>query len=154
MSPDFHARFDAKSRTYRYYFINKKESYPWEERYALPIRRNVDITLLNSYARLLRGEMDFNTFAASEDREKSTCRYIKNAVFYIENHKIIFEITANAFMRKMVRSIAGTLMDFEAKGLESEYLKDVLNSGDRSLTGPTAPPQGLFLWKVDYDSIL
>ena len=148
---DFHARFNAKSRTYRYYFINKKDVYPWEERYALALKRNVDIALLNSYARLLRGEMDFSVFAMSEDKEKSTFRYISNAVFFMENDKIIFEITANAFMRKMVRSIAGTFIDFEAKGYKSEYLMEVLASGDRSLAGPTAPPQGLFLWKVDYN---
>jgi tRNA pseudouridine38-40 synthase len=71
-------------------------------------------------------------------------------VFFIEKDRLIFEITANAFLRKMVRSVAGTFLHYEEKGLHPEELRGIIASKDRSLAGPTLPPQGLFLWKVEY----
>jgi tRNA pseudouridine38-40 synthase len=63
---------------------------------------------------------------------------------------LVFEISANAFLWKMVRSVAGTLLHFEEHGLPPEALESLIASGDRSRAGPTLPPQGLFLWKIDY----
>ena len=63
---------------------------------------------------------------------------------------LIFEIRANAFLWKMVRSMAGTLLHYEERGLSPEEFKALVNSGDRRLAGPTAPPGGLFLWRIDY----
>ena len=147
---DFHARFDARLRSYRYFFITRKEALPWELRYAWHIRRQPDIKLLNEYARLFRGEMDCTAFAVPGDKSKSRNRFIQSASFFYDGGKLVFEISANAFLWKMVRSIAGTLIHFEEKGYEISYLQNVINTKDRSLTGPTAPAQGLFLWKVDY----
>ena len=147
---DFHARFDARLRTYRYYFINRRETMPWELRYAWKLRRNPDIGKLNDYARLLRGEMDFTTFAVPGDKSKSRHRFIFGAIFFFEGDKLVFEISANAFLWKMVRSIAGTLIHFEEKGFSPDYFREVIESHNRQLSGPTAPPEGLFLWKVDY----
>ena len=147
---DFHARFDARMRTYRYYFILRRDALPWELRYAWHIRRQPDIGRLNDYARLLRGEMDCTAFAVPHDKSKSRFRYIFGASFFMEGGFLVFEISANAFLWKMVRSIAGTLVRFEEKGLSSSYLREVIESHDRSLTGPTAPANGLFLWKIDF----
>jgi len=149
--PDFHARFDARLRTYRYYFITRGDILPWERRYAWHIRRQPDIGRLNEYARLLRGEMDCSAFAIPADKSKSRCRYISNASFFLDGERLVFEISANAFLWKMVRSVAGTLIRFEKDGLSSACLRDVIESRDRRLTGPTAPPEGLFLWKVDFN---
>jgi tRNA pseudouridine38-40 synthase len=146
----FHARFDARLRTYRYYFITRRDALPWELRYAWHLRRQPDIALLNEYARLLRGEMDFTAFAIPGDKSKSRFRYIANACFFFEGGKLVFEITANAFLWKMVRSIAGTLMRFEEKKLSPCYLREVIESRNRQLTGPTAPAEGLFLWKIEF----
>ena len=148
--PDFHSRFDAKSRTYRYYFITRREVLPWELRYAWQLRYEPNLARLNDYARLFRGEMDFTAFAIPGDKSKSRHRYISGASFFWEGKRLVFEITANAFLWKMVRSIAGTLIRFDEKGHGPDYLKEVIKLGDRCLTGPTAPPQGLFLWRVDY----
>jgi len=147
---DFHARFDARQRTYRYYFIIRGEALPWELRYAWYLRRQPDLIRLNDYARLFRGEMDCSAFSVPSDKSKSRSRHIYGASFFIEGSRLVFEISANAFLWKMVRSIAGTLMRFEENGLSSRELLEVIESKNRSLTGPTAPPQGLFLWKVDY----
>ena len=148
---DFHARFDARLRTYRYYFITRREALPWELRYAWKLRKKPDIGTLNNYARLFRGEMDFTAFAVPGDKSKSRHRYIFGASFFFDGDKLVFEISANAFLWKMVRSIAGTLIRFEEKGLSKDYLQEVLESHNRQLTGPTAPPEGLFLWNILYD---
>ena len=148
--PDFHARFDARLRTYRYYIICRREAKPWELRYALLVRRQPDIELLNAYASLFRGEMDCTAFAVPGDKSKSRSRFISSASFFYEGDRLVFEISANAFLWRMVRSVMGTLLRFEEKGLSPEYLREVMESRERSLTGPTAPPEGLFLWKVDF----
>ena len=147
---DFHARFDARLRTYRYYFIAGREALPWELRYAWRLSRQPDIKLLNSFTALFHGEMDCSAFAVPGDKSKSRSRYLAGASFFMEGDKLVFEISANAFLWKMARSIAGTLIRFGEKELSAAYLREVIKSGDRTLTGPTAPPEGLFLWKVDY----
>jgi tRNA pseudouridine38-40 synthase len=148
--PDFHSRFDARLRTYRYYFIVCRGALPWELRYSWHIRRQPDLARLNSFARLLRGEMDCSAFAVPSDKSKSRSRYISGSSFFIEGNRLVFEISANAFLWKMVRSVAGTLIRFEEKEYGAGYLKEVIESRDRTLTGPTAPPEGLFLWKIAY----
>ena len=147
---DFHARFDTRQRTYRYFFIYGRDAQPWELRYAMHLKHQPDIRLLNSYARLFRGEMDCTAFAVPGDESKSRSRYISSASFFLDGSRLVFEISANAFLWKMVRSIAGTLVHFEEKKIKPGYLGEIISSGMRSMTGPTAPPEGLFLWKVDY----
>jgi len=148
---DFHARFDAKARTYRYHIIAGRHALPHELRYALQIWNRPSLHRLNSYARILRGEMDCSAFATPKDPSESRYRYIFNACFFIQGEVLVFEITANAFLWKMVRSIAGTLLFCEEKGVSPDEFKAIVESKDRSKAGPTAPPQGLFLWKIEYE---
>jgi tRNA pseudouridine38-40 synthase len=147
---DFHARFDAKSRIYRYHIIAGRRAMPHESRYALQAWNSPSVAALNSYCRLLQGELDCSVFAASGDLSKSSSRHIFYAAFYVENRQLIFEICANAFLWKMVRSVVGTFLHYEQQGSPPEHLRDIIASKDRSLAGPTSPPHGLFLWKVDY----
>jgi tRNA pseudouridine38-40 synthase len=149
-SADFHARFDARMRTYRYFFIAGRQALPHESRYSLQLWRVPDIRMLNVYCRLLPGERDCAIFAGSGDSSKSTWRNITHAAFLTEGDHLIFEISANAFLLKMVRSVAGTFLHYEERAAAPDRLSDIIASGDRSLAGPTLPPQGLFLWKVDY----
>jgi len=149
-SPDFHARFDAKARMYRYRLICGRPALPQELRYAYQLWRRPDIGLLNRYARTLRGAFDCSTFATPRDQSESRFRHISLARFLAEGDTLIFEIAANAFLWKMVRSILGTLLFYEQARVPVERFARVAASGDRSLAGPTAPPQGLSLWKVDY----
>jgi tRNA pseudouridine38-40 synthase len=147
---DFHARFDAKSRTYQYRFIAGRPPFPHETRYALSVWRHPRVSLLNDYARLLRGETDCSIFASPRDPSKSRSRCITQAWFFTQGDTLVFEISANAFLWKMVRSIAGTLLYCEEQGLPPEEVAGLIRSGDRSRAGPTLPPQGLFLRQVDY----
>jgi tRNA pseudouridine38-40 synthase len=151
----FHARFSAVMRSYRYYFICTHHALPFENRYALQLWRCPDIKLLNSYSQLLHGELDCSLFASSRDsifKRGSGCksRYIKNAYFFYESGKLVFEISANAFFWKMVRSIVGTLLWCEEKKFQPEYLKKIMEEGKRKNAGTTVPPHGLFLWSIDY----
>jgi tRNA pseudouridine38-40 synthase len=146
----FHARFDARSRTYRYFFITGRQALPHESRYALQLWRIPDINTLNSYCRLLPGERDCAIFAGAGDASKSTWRNITHAAFLVESGRLVFEISANAFLLRMVRSVAGTFLHYEERAATPAQIRDIIATGDRSLAGPTLPPQGLFLWKVEY----
>ena len=147
---DFHARFDARMRTYRYFFICGRQALPHESRYALQLWRVPRIDLLNAYCRLLPGERDCSIFAGAGDSSKSRSRYISHAAFFAEGSRLVFEISANAFLWKMVRSIAGTFLHYEERGTPPELLRDIIAGGSREHAGPTLPPHGLFLWKVEY----
>jgi tRNA pseudouridine38-40 synthase len=147
---DFHARFDAKSRSYRYYFICGRPGLPHELRYSLQLWRRPSVNRLNGYARRLLGELDCGVFASPGDKSLSRSRYISRAHFFTQGDSLVFEICANAFLWKMVRSIAGTLLHYEEKGLSEEALGEIITSRSRSKAGPTLPPKGLFLWHIDY----
>jgi tRNA pseudouridine38-40 synthase len=123
---------------------------PHENRYNLRLRHFPCLDLLNAYGRLLFGETDCSIFAGAGDTSKSNNRYVYRAYFYVEKDQLIFEICANAFLRNMVRSVAGTFLHYEESATEPAALKEIIASGQRSLAGPTLPPQGLFLWQVDY----
>jgi tRNA pseudouridine38-40 synthase len=150
--PEFHARFDAVSRTYRYFFISRRRVLPWERRYAYQLWRQPDISILNEYCRFLRGEFDCTVFATSTDKSRSRYRYLYNACFFAEKDRLVFEIRANAFLWKMVRSIGGTLLFYEEKKTSLETFRSIISSGKRELAGPTLPPEGLFLWSIEYPS--
>ena len=151
---EFHSRFSACSRTYRYQFICGCSAFPHESRYNLQLWHYPNLETLNAYGRLLLGENDCSIFAGAGDTAlragNSKNRYVYKAYFYIEGNKLIFEIRANAFLRNMVRSVAGTFLHYEEKGASPAELKKIIASGSRSLAGPTLPPQGLFLRDVEY----
>jgi len=146
---DFHARFSAVSRTYRYHFLCRP-AMPHERLYNVQLRRNPRLDTLNAYCGLLLGETDCTIFAAVGDTSKSKNRYVYSAQFFVEGDRLIFEITANAFLRNMVRSVAGTFLHYEEKAAPLEKVREIIACKDRSLAGPTLPPQGLFLWYVEY----
>jgi tRNA pseudouridine38-40 synthase len=102
-------------------------------------------------ASCLRGEVDCSTFSAAGDRSLSKNRCIGDAFFFVQRANLVFEITANAFLWKMVRSLVGTLVDYERSGKGAADFRRALESRDRGQAGQTAPPWGLSLWHVDYD---
>lgn len=152
VSNDFNSRFSATSRVYRY-FISPTDTLATEMKYVWSINHIPNLDVLNEMASCLRGEIDCATFAAAGDQSKSTFRYIDNAHFFYEGKNLVFEIEANAFLWKMVRSITGSLIHFEKMGKNVDYFKQVLLSCDRKQVGPTAPANGLFLWKINFDGI-
>ncbi|MCL2720911.1 MAG: tRNA pseudouridine(38-40) synthase TruA [Treponema sp.] len=155
---NFHSRFSAKSRLYRYQFTCSSSGYssalPHENRYNLHLYRTPRLDLLNAYGRLLLGETDCALFACAKDSSllngRSSNRYIYRAYFYFEKDKLIFEICANSFLRNMVRSVAGTFLHYEEIETPPQKMREIIASGKRSLAGTTLPAHGLFLWHVEY----
>ena len=148
--PDFHARFDARLRRYKYYIRTGPTQLPHLDRYAWRIFRHPDLARLNRLASCLRGEIDCDAFAAAKDPSENRFRYLHHAAFYAEGDAIVFDISANAFLWRMVRSLVGTLVELEASGAPDTAMRDILESRNRERAGTTAPARGLFLWNVEY----
>ena len=147
---EFHARFSARSRTYRYFIHCGASPLAHEMPYVWHLGRWPDLYRLSRMCTFLYGETDCTTFAASGDLSHSKSRYLYGAHFFPQGDRLVFEITANAFLWKMVRSITGTLIDLEKRGADPDEFADILASRDRSRAGQTAPGTGLFLWNVRY----
>lgn len=150
VSQDFHARFSARSRTYRYFMYCGAQPLAHEHSYIWHINFWPDVQRLNAMAIFLHGELDFSTFSAAGDQSISKCRYVNQASFFYTDDRLVFEITANAFLWKMIRSLVGTLIQLEKKQVDPKIFKEILDSKNRSLAGTTAPAHGLFLWNINY----
>jgi tRNA pseudouridine38-40 synthase len=146
----FHSRFDARARTYRYFIYCGKHPLAHEMPNIWYLGRWPDVARLNRMASCLSGEIDCTTFTATGDQNKTRSRYLYGAHFFPEGEKLIFEITANAFLWKMVRSILGTLLFLEEKNVPDSEFERILLARDRRQAGPTAPGNGLFLQDVRY----
>ncbi len=146
----FHARFDARARTYRYFLYCGAHPLAHEMPYIWHLNRWPDVARLNRMASYLAGEIDCTTFTAAGDQSLSRSRYLYGAHFFPEGERLVFEISANAFLWKMVRSITGTLIDLDSRGADPAEFGKILASRERKNAGPTAPGQGLFLWDVRY----
>lgn len=147
---NFNARFSSKSRTYRYFCNTQEFTLAHLTRYTWNIRYMPHLLTLNKMAQILQGEIDFTTFAASGDMSLRKSRYVEKAFFFMQNEMLVFEITANAFLWRMVRSLVGTMIELEKKGGTEREFAEILHACDRKKAGFTAPAQGLFLWKVSY----
>ena len=151
-APDgFDARRSARERTYRYYLYPAGVGFPHLRHYCWRVPRRPDREALNRIASALPGEQDFAVFAATGGGEKSTTRRVTRARFYEREELLVFEIAANAFLRKMVRSVLGTILKLESEGRGPDALRDLIASRERSRAGATAPARGLFLEAVRYD---
>lgn len=148
--PDaFHPRFDACSRTYRYLIWNREQRSPlWLNRAAY-VRRPLEADRMDAASRHLLGEHDFSAFTWNQERENRT-RRMQDARCWREGHLVIVELRASGFLKQMVRSIAGTLIEVGKGRLEPDALPSILASRDRERAGETAPACGLYLVNVEY----
>ncbi len=154
---DFHARFSAKVKTYVYRVVNAPVVSPFWARYAHHEARPLDIGRMNEVARLFLGEHDWTAFSAARSDVESRIRTVTE--FTVEsywdaraNASIIeFRISANGFLRYMVRSIVGTMLEVGRGEKDSDTIQTAIVSLDRDLAGKTAPAHGLTLLKVDYE---
>lgn len=153
-SPDFHARFDASLRKYRYFIMCGERQDAFSQRYAWFVPHLPSITKLNAMASVIVGEHDFSAFASAKDISRSKSRFVRESSFWFEGRKLVYQVSANAFLWRMVRSLVGTMLFFQPQvdtdEEASSRMRAVLESLDRKQAGPTAPPQGLFLWNVEY----
>jgi tRNA pseudouridine38-40 synthase len=147
---DFHARYAAQARSYRYYLLPAPVTLPWQERYCMRLRKLPDIETLSRMASCFIGSHDFSAFSSPDEERRTTIRNINSAIFFMEREYLVFHITGNAFLWKMVRTMVGTLLELESSGREESEVKRILDSRRRNEAGPTAPPWGLFLYRVRY----
>jgi len=154
---DFHARFSAKSKTYVYRVVNAPVMSPFWRRFAHHESRPLDVARMNESARLFLGEHDWTAFASARSDGESRVRNVTD--FAVESkwderadgQIIEFLISAKGFLRYMVRSIVGTLIEVGRGEKTSDTIQTAIVTGDRNLAGKTASAQGLTLLKVDYD---
>ena len=151
--PSFHARFSAKSRTYGYLLWTRRSRSAIYGRYALHIRRTVDVGRMREAAAVLKGSHDFAAFAKTGGSPgPSTVRELQRlSIRRLSDEKILFVVTANGFLRSMVRNIVGVMLEIGVGDLEPSAVQEILDTRDR-VANPVAPaaPHGLCLLNVEY----
>ncbi len=153
VSENFHARYDATERIYKYYILPRALSYPWTERYSLTVKEQLDLSRLNAIASPLAGSHSFASFASVMEEGYPMERTVKSAVFYQSRGYTVFKISADGFLRRMVRSIVGTVLDLYEKGKDGQAMAAIIEAEDRSAAGACAPAKGLFLDQVIYGKL-
>ena len=141
--PGFHARFDARARSYRYRIHTRRAPSPFEVNRSWWYPRPLDDERLNAAAALLVGEHDFRAFTPTETQHEVFVRVVESARWVRDGDHLDFEITADSFLRHMVRTLVGTMV-------ERGSLDGLLDGASRSAAGATAPPHGLYLIGVAY----
>ena len=148
---EFHARYSAFARTYRYLLLNRQVRPALAARYAGWYHAPLEVEAMREAARLLAGEHDFSAFRSAECQARSPIRVLHELRIESKDERIDFVLRANAFLHHMVRNIVGTLI-YVGKGKHPpRWAREVLDSRDRARAAPTFAPQGLYLESVEYD---
>lgn len=147
---DFHARFSALSRSYRYRILNRLVRSALERDRCWWFHAPLDAAAMHDAGQLLLGEHDFSAFRAAGCQSRSSTRDVQQLSVQRDGDWVILDIRANAFLQHMVRNITGTLVSVGCGDNAASWVRDVLDSGDRKQGGITAPPQGLTLNRVEY----
>ena len=155
---EFHARFSAKNKTYVYRIVNAPIMSPFWRRFAHHEPRPLNIAKMIEASRLLLGEHDWTAFASAQSDGESRIRTVTDCTIEsrwdarADASLIEFSISANGFLRYMVRSIMGTILEVGRGEKDSDTIHTAIVGGDRNLAGKTAPAQGLTLLRVMYDA--
>lgn len=145
-----HARFDAKSRLYRYYITSSKD--PFQHPFLFKLYGDVDMEMMNRCAKVLFEYRDFTSFSKLHTDVKTNNCDIMLAEWTRNGQNLIFTIKADRFLRNMVRSIVGTLISAGKGKIDEDGMRKIIEAKDRSAAGTSAPAHALFLEEVEYDS--
>ncbi len=153
VSDDAHARFDAVERTYEYWVVQEKN--PFYSYFAHYVKNPLDVTGMNIAAAVLLDHEDFECFSKSNTDVKTYNCAVTKARWETKGDKLVFTITADRFLRNMVRAVVGTLLEVGQEKWTVADVKRILNGKDRTQAGPSVPAKGLYLTSVRYpDEIL
>lgn len=144
---DAHARFDAISRTYQYFITNKKSPFAANCYYFHKI---LDINTMNIACKYLLGKQDFTSFSKVHTQTYTNDCLISAAKWVQNDDGLVFTITADRFLRNMVRAIVGTLLEVGQKKIKADEIKNIIGKKDRSKAGVSVPAHALFLTKIEY----
>jgi tRNA pseudouridine38-40 synthase len=148
---DFHARFWATGKEYRYQVWNHRAMNPLLRQQAWHVPTPLDVAAMRVAAALLVGQQDFRSFAANRNyKEEHTERRLTECIVRRQGPLITFRLRADGFLYRMCRGIVGTLVQVGQGKLSARDLAEILHQRDRRAAGMTAPAQGLVLWKVSY----
>jgi tRNA pseudouridine38-40 synthase len=147
---DFHARFSALSRTYRYIILNRRIRPALERARSCWVRRQLDVAAMQEAGQHLLGEHDFSAFRSADCQSSTPVRRLTGLSVRREGTHVEITISANAFVHHMVRNIAGTLIAVGVGDRPVFWVAELLAGRDRTVAGATAAPQGLYLAGVEY----
>ncbi|MEO9894534.1 tRNA pseudouridine(38-40) synthase TruA [Aurantibacter sp.] len=148
VSADAHARFNATERTYEYWLVQKKN--PFYLEHAHYINRTLDVAKMNAAAALMMTYSDFECFSKSKTEVHTFLCDLKKAEWQVIDDRLVFTISANRFLRNMVRAIVGTLIEVGIGKWTLEDVKTILESKDRTKAGVSVPAKGLYLLAIKY----
>ena len=146
---DFHARFSAKKRWYKYKIINRRPPLTIDLNRAWCVYKNLDIEKMKTESSAFLGKHDLHAFRSAHCQSKNSVKTIDSVSIKNKGEEIIFEVSAKSFLHSQVRIMVGTLIDI-AKGNINKTIIDIINSKNREIAGQTAPANGLYLKKIDY----
>lgn len=150
VSDDLHARFSATSRTYNYYVYTRKN--PYRRHYAVQLHFEPDYEAMNNAARVLLETDDFTSFSkVNNDQKTNICNVSRAEWVQVDGDLWRFEITANRFLRNMVRAVVGTLLEVGRGKMDKEEFCRVISQKDRCSAGESVPGNALFLVDIKYD---
>jgi len=148
VNPEAHARFDAVSRTYKYFVSLQKD--PFTQEVFTPETRDLDVRKMNQAAEILFNYIDFTSFSKLHTDVKTNNCKIMEARWIQSKSRLIFTIKADRFLRNMVRAIVGTMFEVGLGKMTLDEFAKVIEDKDRAKAGVSAPPQGLFLYDIEY----
>lgn len=147
----FHAQYDAISKEYHYFILNREDPCAIGAAYQWHIKQPLDVTAMKQCCQTIQGVFDFSSFENTGSPRKSTIREIFfSDMIELDDSRLVFQICASGFLKNMVRNLMGTIVLAGLKKITVYDFKTMLDLKDRKKAGPTAPPHGLFLKQVNY----
>ncbi|MDH7478525.1 MAG: tRNA pseudouridine(38-40) synthase TruA [Syntrophomonadaceae bacterium] len=150
VSPEFHARYSARSKTYRYLVYRRREGAVLQRNYALVLDGRLEVEAMREAARCLTGRQSFKSFCASNSGVRNYVRTVREFLVEEQGDWLRFEVTADGFLYHMVRNMVGTLLEVGTGRRRPEEMGEIIMSQDRARAGATAPAQGLYLVRIEY----
>ena len=147
----FHSRLNAVKKTYAYVVETAEKKQVFERKYVYGRGEKLDVQAMKAAAKALEGEHDFKSFCSNKKMKKSTVRRLDSIEILEQGTKVIFVYTGNGFLYNMVRILTGTLLEVGLGKKKSGDMEQILSALNREAAGMTAPPEGLFLVRVEYE---